>query len=325
MNINFDKTDRLIQIIQEAADTINLFQYWMERLIESKETSNIGYYITKDGKKVKFSMPDSYFIDKTSSIIRTIKKSYWQVGTMIQFTCPDTELQEVLERDFKDEKDKDIIGRVVTAHEPTVKDIENEFMSNLTDYSPNNINALVNIYREYWKGHLVKHDTPLSISHAPFDQNNDWYPIFHKALELSLLTKDDALSIAIKLEWIAFKLNSITDNILGMLEKWQRSTQSKPDINLIEDKTSLTTSNYTIENKTDFIKIISAMYDCRIFKTIDGKIASNKKELIKALGEFFNIEINDYSKLLSAAKNINSYLEIFDKLKQKGEDYYNKQ
>ena len=90
MNINFDKTDRLIQIIQEAADTINLFQYWMERLIESKETSNIGYYITKDGKKVKFSMPDSYFIDKTSSIIRTIKKSYWQVGTMIQFTCPDT-------------------------------------------------------------------------------------------------------------------------------------------------------------------------------------------------------------------------------------------
>ena len=62
-----------------------------------------------------------------------------------------------------------------------------------------------------------------------------------------------------------------------------------------------------------------------MFKTRDGKIASNKKELIKTLGEFFNIEINDYSKLLSAAKNTNNYLEIFDKLKQKGDDYYKKQ
>ena len=67
------------------------------------------------------------------------------------------------------------------------------------------------------------------------------------------------------------------------------------------------------------------MYDCRMFKTIDGNIASNKKELIKTLGEFFNIEINDYSKLLSAAKNTNNYLDIFDKLKSKGEDYYKKQ
>ena len=38
MNINFDKTDRLIQVIQEAADTLNLFQYWMEHLIKDKKT-----------------------------------------------------------------------------------------------------------------------------------------------------------------------------------------------------------------------------------------------------------------------------------------------
>lgn len=325
MNINFNKTDRLIQIIEEAADSINFFEKWMQHLTRIKELSNTGYYITTDKKKVDVNIPDSEIIDKKRRLIRTIKKSYWQVGAKIRFTCPDAELEKNLEQNFKDECDKDIILEVVTAHEPTVKDIEKEFMSNLTDYLPNSISSLVNVYREYWKGHLAKCDDALSISHAPFDSENDLYPVFHKAIELNLFTEKEAFSIALELEWIAFKLNSITDDILGMLEKWQSSTQSKTDINLIEDKTSSTASNYTIENKTDFIKIISAMYDCRMFKTIDGRIASNKKELIKALGEFFNIEINDYSKLLSAAKNTNNYLEIFDKLKQKGEDYYNKQ
>ena len=85
-------------------------------------------------------------------------------------------------------------------------------------------------------------------------------------------------------------------------------------------------SQYTIseDKKTDFIKIISAMYDCRMFSFVDGKMASNKKQLIKELGKFLNTEIDDYSPLLSAAKRNANYLEIFDKLKGKGEDYFNK-
>lgn len=325
MNINFDKTDRLIQIIEEAVTSIKFFPKWMERITKVKELANIGYYTTKDSKKCNVNISDSEIIDEKESIIRTIKKSYWQVGARIQFTCPDTELQNVLERDFKDEKDKDVVWEVVTAHEPTAKDIEKEFMSNLTDYSPGSINALGGVYREYWKGHLAKCDDVLSISDAPFDPENDWYPFFHKAMKLNLFTGEEAFSIANNLEWIALKLNSITDDILGMLEKWQSSTQSKNNINLIEDETTSIASNYTIASKTDFIKIISAMYDCRMFQTIDGKIAANKQELIKALGKFFNTEIDDYSKLLSAAKNTNNYLDIFDNLKQKGESYYKKQ
>lgn len=66
------------------------------------------------------------------------------------------------------------------------------------------------------------------------------------------------------------------------------------------------------------------MYDCRMFETIEGKVASNKKELIKTLGKFFNAKIDDYSPLLSAAKRNANYLDIFDKLKEKGESYYTK-
>lgn len=51
MNINFDKTDRLIQIIEEAANSINFFHKWMGHIAEVKELANTGYYITKDGKK----------------------------------------------------------------------------------------------------------------------------------------------------------------------------------------------------------------------------------------------------------------------------------
>lgn len=249
MNINFDKTDRLIQVIQEAADTLNLFQYWMEHLIKDKKLSNMGYYTTKDGKKVDLNLQDSYFTNKISGIIRTIKKSYWQVGAAIRFTCPDTELQEVLEQDFKDEKDKDIIFEVVTAHEPTAKDIEKEFMSNLTDYSPDSVNALVDVYREYWKGHLAKHDDPLSIGHAPFDPDNEWHSIFHEAIELKLLTFDDAILIADKLEWIAFRLNSITDNMLAMFDKWQNSTHKEP---IAQDETA-------IETKSSKVQLVAIM------------------------------------------------------------------
>ena len=78
------------------------------------------------------------------------------------------------------------------------------------------------------------------------------------------------------------------------------------------------------DKKTDFIKIISAMYDCRIFNTTDGRTATNKKELIKSLGQFFNVKIDDYSPLLATAKRNANFLDIFDKLKRKGEEYYNK-
>ena len=84
-------------------------------------------------------------------------------------------------------------------------------------------------------------------------------------------------------------------------------------------------SNYKIapDNKTDFIKVISAMYDCRLFETEGGKIASNKQRLIEEIGAFFNVDLKNYSTLLSKAKASSAnFLDIFDKLKEKSENYY---
>lgn len=83
---------------------------------------------------------------------------------------------------------------------------------------------------------------------------------------------------------------------------------------------------YTISkrHKTDFVKLVSAMYDCHLFETTDGKTASNKEDLLNSLGEFFSENLTASSTLLNEAKKKNNYLDIFDKIREKGEKYYKK-
>lgn len=85
-------------------------------------------------------------------------------------------------------------------------------------------------------------------------------------------------------------------------------------------------SSFRIANgkKTDFAKIVSAMYDLRMFETSDGKIASNKQKLFDVLGKVFNEDFSSYSTLLNRAKQSVSYTDIFDKLKNKAQEYDDK-
>jgi vacuolar-type H+-ATPase subunit I/STV1 len=99
----------------------------------------------------------------------------------------------------------------------------------------------------------------------------------------------------------------------------------KERISELEKKLAETSTQFCIaeKRKTDFIKIINAMYELRMFETTDGKIASNKQLLFNALGSFFNNNFEAYSTLLSNAKETANYLEVFEKLKEKAENYYN--
>lgn len=83
-------------------------------------------------------------------------------------------------------------------------------------------------------------------------------------------------------------------------------------------------SQYKIADnrKTDFVKIISSMYDCRIFETINGKYASNKDELIKSIGSFFNTDIKNSSRTLSDSRKNENFLNIFNDITQKATEYY---
>lgn len=77
------------------------------------------------------------------------------------------------------------------------------------------------------------------------------------------------------------------------------------------------------KHKTNFAKIICAMYDLRMFEDTNGKIASNRQKLMDELGEFFHTDFKNLSQILNGAKQTN-YTEIFDELKNKAEIYSNK-
>lgn len=93
----------------------------------------------------------------------------------------------------------------------------------------------------------------------------------------------------------------------------------------ILDEGSLNSAKYRIANRrgTDFIKIISAMYDLRLFMTPEGLIASNKQDVMNAFGKVLQMDMSSYSTLLSTAKGNANFLEIFDSLKNAAEKYQN--
>jgi hypothetical protein len=92
---------------------------------------------------------------------------------------------------------------------------------------------------------------------------------------------------------------------------------------------SIKTSKFKIsfKKKTDFIKIISAMYDNRMFETEDGYLASSKQDLMNEFGRIVNEDLSNYSTLLSKSKNPEKdvFLKPFKDIEKKAEEYYDKE
>jgi len=85
-------------------------------------------------------------------------------------------------------------------------------------------------------------------------------------------------------------------------------------------------ANYRIasKRKTDVVKILSAMYDCRMFVDAQGKPVTNKQELMEAFGEFLGEDFKAYSTLLSQAKDKDraTFLRPFDEITSAIKKYY---
>ena len=96
----------------------------------------------------------------------------------------------------------------------------------------------------------------------------------------------------------------------------------------LQEMVNLCKSNIVIadDRKIDVIKVLHAMCKAELFKTKDGS-----KFTIKAVMEFFGEILNDnfseYSSNLSTSKSTakeNTFLEIFDKLRDEAKKYLNK-
>jgi hypothetical protein len=108
------------------------------------------------------------------------------------------------------------------------------------------------------------------------------------------------------------------------LERWKNASQGvqKNDTQKVTKKQQLT-FKIASKRKTDVVKILSAMYDSKLFANADGQPATNKQELMEAFGEFFGEDLKAYSTLLSQAKDKSPdlYLKTFDELKKSAADY----
>lgn len=73
-----------------------------------------------------------------------------------------------------------------------------------------------------------------------------------------------------------------------------------------------------------FVKLFRIVYDLHIFETADGRIASNSENFINDLALFFNTEIKHTRNLLSSAKRTGNFMDVFDRLHELAQAYYEK-
>lgn len=97
----------------------------------------------------------------------------------------------------------------------------------------------------------------------------------------------------------------------------------------MEEKPATVSGKFKLSSKkkTDFIKILSAMYDNRMFETENGYLASNKQEIMNEFGRIVGEDLSNYSVLLSKSKETEKdvFLKPFDTIRSKAEEYYNKE
>ena len=85
-------------------------------------------------------------------------------------------------------------------------------------------------------------------------------------------------------------------------------------------------SSYRISSRqvTTFVKLFRIIYDLHIFETADGRIASTSENFINDLARFFNTEIKHTRNLLSSAKRTSTFMDVFDRLHELAQAYYEK-
>jgi hypothetical protein len=122
-----------------------------------------------------------------------------------------------------------------------------------------------------------------------------------------------------------------SEGLLQFLNVELERVEFELKINRVSNKETISKKslNFKIasKRKTDVVKILSAMYDSKLFANAEGQPATNKQELMEAFGEFIGENLSAYSTMLSQAKNNNPdfYLKTFDDLKRAGREYFEKE
>ena len=94
---------------------------------------------------------------------------------------------------------------------------------------------------------------------------------------------------------------------------------------IVVQKKTKSSSLIALKKKTDFFKILSAMYDAGIFVNAAGDKATNKQKLMEDMGVFMNDDFSAYSASLSQAKTRDekTFLKPFKEIEKEALRYFN--
>lgn len=142
MELNFDKTKRMQENVSGAVDAMNAIVQWLEVVpIQYVCTKK---YVLNFELLAKSSLPlDDYLM----AVNWRLFPFSFRLGKEDQDT-----LSWVLER--YNETQREMIVDVLREHNPTIIDIENEFLQNLQSLSTEARKELIAIYRAKWNGHI---------------------------------------------------------------------------------------------------------------------------------------------------------------------------
>ncbi len=220
---------------------------------------------------------------------------------------------------------KNLHNRFMELCEIDLDGIKREFWDVCNDFS--DINSLKRIYEIKfenllnWRVDFINNQQHVN---AIFD--NEIKIFFEKHLEQEReFSVQDKTIISLYYYMLLIELDKLRNEIQSLLRQWEAmavSSNPKSNTDIIASKFKLAHNK-----KTDFIKIISAMYDNRMFETEDGFLASNKQALMIELGQLFGEDLSKYSVLLSKSKNPEKdvFLRPFKDIEKKAEEYYNRE
>lgn len=145
---------------------------------------------------------------------------------------------------------------------------------------------------------------------------NEFANIFRLLPSIGIDKRHDlAYTLSCGLSYLGELKNNINSNAQGKKYKKQLFPYIMSEIKIADDY-----------SKIEVIKVLHAMCNCDMFSKMDGSKA-NIKDVMIAFGQLLNNNFEDYSSNLSASKaqtNENTFLSIFDKLKESEKKYFNK-
>lgn len=253
MKVNFEKTDRLIELMVDGSIVINGIYY--KGAYEKKHSDNPVFRnlyaelveITKsdisedekhlkrleafekaysrDGEgALKFVFDEERFVKRLTEVYRQLPSMWGKITDTTGNNFADKEgLKRFVDKYYPNELYKDIIVEVVSNQEPTIKDIEKEFWENCPDVDK--IDQWCDIYWQRFKDHLKNYDEDYyEYAMDKTDKDNLLFQYFQD-LRLTGLLKTDNSFVEVRLYHIVQSLNYTSNSLSELFEGFRRLGQ----------------------------------------------------------------------------------------------------